>query len=70
MAQPVRRIPFGVREKVKRKFDELFESGIIEEVPEGLTWWVSPLVVIPKADRDIRICVDMRCCRGKWSSDE
>ena len=42
MAQPVRRIPFGVREKVKRKFDELFESGIIEEVPEGLTGWVSP----------------------------
>ena len=39
----------------ERKLDELLESGIIEEVPEG------PLVVIPKADGDIRICVDTRC---------
>ena len=30
-------------------------------MPEGPTGWVSPLVVIPKADGDIRICVDMRC---------
>ena len=60
VAEPVRRIPFGVRQKVKRKLDELLESGIIEEVPEGPTGWVSPLVVIPKADGDIRICVDMR----------
>ena len=37
VAQPVRRIPFGVREKVDRKLDELLESGIIEEVPEGPT---------------------------------
>lgn len=39
----------------------MLESGIIEEVPEVPTGWVSPLVVIPKADGDIRICVDMRC---------
>ena len=45
----------------ERKLDELLESGIIEEMPEGPTGWVSPVVVIPKADRDIRICVDMRC---------
>jgi hypothetical protein len=25
------------------------------------TTWVSPLVVVPKANSDIRICVDMRC---------
>ncbi|PFX31209.1 Uncharacterized protein K02A2.6 [Stylophora pistillata] len=61
VAQPVHRIPFGVRDNVERKLDELMESGIIEEVPEGPTGWVSPLVVIPKADGDIRICVDMRC---------
>ena len=41
--------------------DELLESGITEEVHEGPTGWVSPLVAIPKADGDIRICVDMRC---------
>ena len=61
VAQPVRRIPFGVREEVERKLGELLESGIIEEVPERPTGWVSQLVVIPEADGDIRICVDMRC---------
>ena len=60
VAQPVRRIPFGVREKMERKLDELLESGIIEEVPKGPTGWISPLVVVPKSDGDVRICVHMR----------
>jgi hypothetical protein len=59
VAQPVRRIPFGLRDKVNRKLDQLLADDIIEEVPEGPTGWVSPLVVIPKGD-DVRICVDMR----------
>ena len=32
---------------------------IIEPV-EGPTPWVSPVVVVPKADGEIRLCVDMR----------
>ena len=59
VAQPLRRIPFGLRKKVDEKLDELLASEIIEPVPEGPTTWVSPLVVIPKGD-DVRICVDMR----------
>ena len=61
VAQPLRRIPFQFRDKVDFKFNELFEFGIIEEVPDGPTEWVSPLVVIPIiCDGDVRICVDMR----------
>ena len=60
VAQKIRRIPFGLRDKVNEKLDELLENDIIEEVPEGPTSWVSPLVVIPKQNGDIRICVDMR----------
>ena len=40
--------------------DELLTCEIREEVPEGPTCWVSPLVVVPKPDSDVRICVDMR----------
>ena len=66
VAQPVRRIPFGVREKVERKLDELLESGIIEEVPEGPTGWVSPLVVIPKAPEKYQQIIRdvLRGCEG------
>ena len=59
IAQPVRRIPFGLREKVDDKLDELLENDIIEKV-SGPTEWVSPLVVVPKPGGDIRVCVDMR----------
>ena len=60
IAQPVRRLPYGLREKVDTKLDELLNKGIIEQVPDIPTTWVSPLVVIPKANGDVRICVDMR----------
>ena len=60
VAQPVRRLPFGLRDKVDEKLDELLEKDIIKEVSRRPTEWVSPLVVVPKSDGDIRICVDMR----------
>ncbi|XP_068758051.1 uncharacterized protein [Montipora capricornis] len=60
VTQPVRRIPFGLREKVDKKLDQLLELDIIEEVPDGPSGWISPLVVVPKGDGDIRVCVDMR----------
>ena len=56
----MRRVPFHLREKVDKKLDELLAADIIEEVPEGLTSWISPLVIIPKPDGDIRVCADMR----------
>ena len=60
VAQSLRRVPFGLREKVEKKLQELLALDIIEEAPEGPSRWVSPLVVIPKAGGDVRICVDMR----------
>lgn len=60
VAQQVRRLPFGLRDKVDRKLDDLLDKDIIEEVPDTPTAWVSPLVVAPKPDGDIRVCVDMR----------
>lgn len=60
----MRRLPFGLRDKVDKKLDELLQEDIIEEVPCGPTEWTSPLVVVPKPDGDIRICVDMRRANG------
>ena len=59
VAQHVQRIPFGLREKVDKKLDELLELDIIEGVPQGPSGWISPLVVVPKGDGDIRVCVDI-----------
>ncbi|KAK3743001.1 hypothetical protein QZH41_007219 [Actinostola sp. cb2023] len=59
VAQKQRPVPFGLREKVEMKLDELVNADIIEPV-EGPTPWVSPVVVVPKTGGDIRLCVDMR----------
>ncbi len=59
VAQPARKIPFHMRQKVSDALKKLESEGIIEKT-NGPTPWVSPLVVIPKKDGDIRLCVDMR----------
>ena len=51
--------PFGLREKIEQKLEELVSHDIIEPV-EGPTPWVSPVVIVPKPSGDIRLCVDMR----------
>ena len=49
-----------LRESVERELQRLQDLDIIEPVNEPSTW-VSPIVVVPKADtKEIRICVDMR----------
>jgi hypothetical protein len=57
--QPIRRIPYNLREKLDRKLNELVGLDIIEPV-EVPSQWISPVVVIPKKNGDIRLCVDMR----------
>ncbi|XP_048774395.2 uncharacterized protein K02A2.6-like [Ostrea edulis] len=59
VAQPLRRLPFNVRKSVNKKLEELEKMDIIEKV-NNPTAWVSPLVVVPKKNGEIRICVDMR----------
>ena len=59
VAQPMRRTPFNLREKVERKVDELLEADIVERV-DGPTRWLNPVVVAPKANGEIRLCLDMR----------
>lgn len=58
-AQPLRRTPFGLRSKVEEKIKELIDKDIIEPVNKP-TAWVSPTVIVPKENGDIRMCIDMR----------
>ena len=61
-AQPQRRIPYHIRQKVENAIEELEKQDIIERVPESQpTPWVSRIVAVPKKDGGVRICVDMRC---------
>lgn len=59
VAQPLRRLPFSLREKVEKKLEDLESRDIIEKT-NGPTPWVSPLLVVPKGQNDVRICLDFR----------
>ena len=57
VAQQVRRLPFGLRDKLDLKLDDLLSKDITEEVSNTPTSWISPLLVAQKPDGDIRVCV-------------
>lgn len=54
--QPVRCVPFHLRDKLEKKLDELKEKNINERA-EGSSKWVSTVEVIPKGlnGPDIRL---------------
>lgn len=60
IAQPVRRVPFGLRDKVSELLDKLVAQDIIEPVEGVGSTWVNPVVIVPKRNGDVRMCLDMR----------
>ena len=59
VVQAARRLPFHMRKKAAAALETLERQDIIGRV-EGATPYVSPLVVTPKKDSDVRLCVDIR----------
>ena len=59
IAQKARRIPFHLRAKVDQEVERLKELDIIEDAT-GSTPWLSPLVIVHKANGQIRVCLDSR----------
>ena len=59
VVQKARCIPFSLRQKVEKKIKELEALDIIERA-DGPTSFVSPIIVVPKPNGDVRLCVDMR----------
>ena len=55
--QQAYRIPHAYRERVKEELREMEETGIIRK---SNSEWASPLVVVPKKDGSLRLCVDFR----------
>lgn len=57
--QKLRYVPFHLRDAVEKEIQSMLEQDIIEPV-NGPTPWVSPIVVVPKPNKKIRICTDAR----------
>ena len=59
--KPIRQCPYHIpqayREKVKKEIEEMEENGIIRK---SKSEWASPLVIVPKKDGSLRVCIDFR----------
>jgi hypothetical protein len=53
-----RPLPYALRDTVEKEFDRLEKSEVIEHVDR--CEWASPIVVVPKADKNVRICGDYK----------
>lgn len=49
-------LPFKLRDKVTEQLDQLEKMGVIE--PIEYAEWASPMVVVVKTNKDLRICFD------------
>lgn len=59
VSQPVRRVPVAIQGRVEQMLIKLEQMDIIEEVIQP-SEWCSALVVVPKDDGEVRLCVDLR----------
>ena len=53
-----RKLPMGLREATKKELDRMLHMEVIEKVEEPREW-CSGMVVAPKANGQVRICVDL-----------
>lgn len=61
-------VPYGLRDKVDEELDRLVKEKIL--TPVRYSQWASPIVVVPKSDGSIRMCVDCKATINKFVKTE
>lgn len=64
--QPVRRMPFAVRQEVSKQLKEMQQSGMIQP---SRSPWASPVVMVRKKDGSHWFCVDYRLLNAVTKPD-
>lgn len=71
-AQPIfckaRPVPFSIRESVEKEFERMEKAGIVYRVPASE--WATPLVIVPKPDKTVRICGDYKVTVNREINEE
>ncbi len=53
-----RPVPYAMKERVEVELDRLEKDGILRKIERSD--WASPIVIVPKSDKSIRICGDYK----------
>ena len=60
VAQAERRIPLALKKKVQKEIEHLQQQDIVKDITSKATPWLSQLVIVPKSDGGVGLCIDMR----------
>ena len=63
-----RSVPYALREAVEVELEKLEKNGVIKKVERSE--WASPVVIVPKKDKTVRICGDYKVSINKFVEDE
>jgi hypothetical protein len=63
-----RKVPYALKVEVEKELDKLEKHGVIIKTERSN--WASPIVVIPKADKSVRICGDYKVTINPEVEDE
>jgi hypothetical protein len=63
-----RPVPYALKERVETELTKLENHGVIVKTTQ--TDWASPIVVVPKADKSVRICGDYKVTLNQSVDDE
>lgn len=61
-------VPFLLRDKVESSLDKLVQDGVL--VPVRFSSWANPIVVVPKKDGSVRICLDGKAALNRHTTIE
>lgn len=57
-------VPYGMRDRVEAEIRKFVSAGILE--PVQYSRWASPIVVVEKKNKELRICVDCKVTLNKY----
>ena len=71
-AKPVYRkarpVPYALKKPLETKLNSLEQQGILEKVEHSS--WATPVVLVPKPDKTIRLCGDYKVTINPWVKQE
>ena len=71
-AKPVfrkaRPVPYALKKPLEEKLDHLEKQGILKKVDQSS--WATPVVLVPKPDKTIRLCGDYKITVNPWVKTE
>uniref|UniRef100_A0A336K6A1 CSON002827 protein n=1 Tax=Culicoides sonorensis TaxID=179676 RepID=A0A336K6A1_CULSO len=63
-------VPYQMLEKVSQALDTMVTQGILSKIPNQNSDWSSPIVIVPKNNGEIRVCINPKRTVNPYLTDD